>query len=142
MKKVSLLIFAFVLVSVSSCKKEKKEEKNKREDGTAIIAVSWNNTHCPLGGSNGSPYEQKYVVEIALGYNSTDINNEVYFAQSGSTQQSPLNYTKSDLAPGTYYYRAKKRTASPAYCGSSSTVIKDGVFTIKAGETTNVDVGF
>lgn len=102
-----------------------------KKPGKVTIKATW---------SNPSPWnlcKYPYTVVIGLGYSSTDVANEAFFSQS-SYFVSPANYTKDGLAPGTYYYRAKK-TYNASSCGTGQgipqTVIKSGAFTIKEGKT-------
>lgn len=108
---------------------------NNRPGGVAITA-SWTTSYV-----NCNP---AYTVVIGLGYSSTDVANETYFAQSGNILYSPANYTNSNLAPGTYYYKAKK-TYRASFCapgnGTPPAVTKSGAFTITSYQLTNVNVG-
>jgi hypothetical protein len=108
--------------------------------GSVAITASWSVS--PPWNACGVPF----TVVIGLGYNSTDISNESYFA-SNSFYSSPASYSKNGLAPGTYYYKAKK-TYNINTCGCCAgqsgpppTVTKSGSFTITAGQTTNVNAG-
>jgi hypothetical protein len=104
--------------------------------GTVQITATWTTTYvyCNLA----------YTVVIGLGYTSTDVANEAYFAQSGGYVNSPVTYTNSSLASGTYYYKAKK-TYNANTCGTGQgippIVIKSGAFTITDGQTTTVNAG-
>ncbi len=104
--------------------------------GTVVITATWTTTYVSCNPA--------YTVVIGLGYTSTDVANEAYFAQSGSNLYSPATYTNSTLAPGTYYYKAKK-TYNASTCGTGQgippTVTKSGAFTITAGQTTTVNAG-
>jgi hypothetical protein len=108
--------------------------------GSVVITASW---------SLFSPWDAcgvPFTVVIGLGYNSTDITNESYFA-SNSFIYSPASFSKNGLAPGTYYYKAKKtyNINTCGCCGGESgpppTVTKSGAFTIIAGQNINVNAG-
>ncbi len=102
--------------------------------GKVKITASWSNP-APWSAC-GSPY----TVVIGLGYNSTDVNNESYFA-SNNFYSSSATFTKDGLTAGVYYYGAKK-TYNASICGTGQgippTVKKNGSFTIVAGQTTTV----
>ncbi|MBM3911441.1 MAG: hypothetical protein FJ350_00345 [Sphingomonadales bacterium] len=161
MKNVILLLLVFTFTIVNGCKEKEQSGYNCNNGnctpvfenpqyltlsdchnacankGEVAITASWNTWYVNC--------QQAYTVVIGLGYSSTDVANETYFAQSGSTLYSPSNYTVSNLAPGTYYYKAKK-TYRSNYCAPSNgppppVVTKTGAFTITALRLTNVDVG-
>jgi hypothetical protein len=118
--------------SLSSC--QSACSGNVSTTGSVTISAFWSNT--PPWDACGSPY----TVVIGLGYNSTDVSNESYFIQS-SFYSSTANYSKDGLAPGIYYYGAKK-TFNASICGTGQgippTVKKSGSFTIIAGQTTTI----
>lgn len=103
--------------------------------GKVVITATWNSTYVSCTGA--------YNVVIGLGYNSTDVANEAYFAQSNFTGSS-ANFSKSSLAPGVYYYKAKK-TYNATKCGTGQgvppVVTKSGAFTVTAGQTITVNAG-
>lgn len=103
--------------------------------GTVEVETHWTTAYV-----NCDP---AYTVEIGLGYSSNDVANEAYFA-SATFVSSPAVYTKGNLSPGTYYYKAKK-TYNASTCGTGQgippVVQKSGSFMIEAGEVTQVDVG-
>jgi hypothetical protein len=84
-----------------------------------------------------------YTTKIGLGYTSTDVVNEAYFAESGGDVDGSLTYTKDALAPGIYYYQAKKsyNTNCGTGQGIPTTVTKKGSFTVASGSTTVVEIG-
>lgn len=104
--------------------------------GTVKIMASWTSKFIYCNPA--------YTVVIGLGYSSTDVANDAYFAQT-SSQGSSLTYTKDNLTAGTYYYKAKKTykisTCGNPQGGAPSDVTKLGAFTIIAGQTTTINVG-
>lgn len=104
--------------------------------GQVDIITSWTKSY---GSCNYA-----YSVVIGLGYTSTDVANEAYFANSGQQINSPTTYNQGNLKAGIYYYKAKK-TYNASSCGTGQgippTVIKSGSFTIIAGQKTSVNVG-
>lgn len=120
--KNSILILASCLTMfcISGCKKEAKT-------GSINITVTFDLT----GGC-------QRTVEVGLGHSSEDTQNEAYF-ERGSSTNSPYTYSSSQLKAGTYYYKAKSSsTVSYSQCKTPS--IKSGAFTIKEGETTEINV--
>jgi len=103
--------------------------------GKVVITATWNSTYVMCNGA--------YNVVIGLGYNSTDVANEAYFAQSNYAGSS-ASFSKDNLAPGVYYYKAKK-TYNSTKCGTGQgippVVTKSGAFTITAGQTITVNAG-
>lgn len=106
-----------------------------KEPGFVQITASWNTKYNNCNSA--------FTVIIGLGYTSTDVTNEAFFAKSGGMISSPGTYSKNYLAPGKYYYKASK-TFNKSVCGSYQTppavVTKNGSFTITAGKTTNISI--
>ena len=135
----STIVFILILFPLNGCKKTSNTSSNSSTasaNGKVVISASWNSTYL-----NCRP---AYTVVIGLGYNSTDVANETYFAQ-GSYAGSSASFTKDNLTPGIYYYRVKKKYNSTS-CGIGQggvppIVIKSGSFTITSGQITNVSVG-
>lgn len=104
-------------------------------NGTVEISASWTSIY--------SNCNSAYTVVIGLGYTSTDVANEAYFAQSGGVSLPPTTYRNSSLPPGNYYYKAKK--TYNYHCGTPQyippVVTKSGSFTITSGQTTTMFVG-
>ncbi len=104
--------------------------------GGVIITTSWTSTYFSCFNA--------YNVSFGLGYTSTDVANEAYFAQSGNYISTPVTYSKGNLAPGTYYYKAKK-VFRTSLCGTGQgvpiTVTKSGAFTIIGGQNTSINIG-
>jgi hypothetical protein len=75
--------------------------------------------------ANPSPWNECKLpckVTLGFGYNSNDVNVEAYF-QEGSSLFSGDSFSANNLAPGFYYYKAKKNFNSLQYgkrCSSSS----------------------
>ena len=84
-----------------------------------------------------------YIVTIGLGYSSSDVANQAFFATSGNDSYPPASYSKQ-LEPGTYYYSVKK--TYKMYCGTGQgvppDVVKNGAFTITGGNTTTINAGY
>jgi hypothetical protein len=142
MKKIKCIIIILTLfTTITACKKETTSSSGTGGGGGTVgttgkvtITASWSNP-APWNAC-GSPY----TVVIGLGYNSTDVANESYFA-SNSFYSSSATFSKDGLTAGVYYYGAKK-TFNASTCGTGQgippTVKKSGSFTIIAGQTTTV----
>ena len=144
-KKISLLtIMLSSLIFLMGCTKGERpapsnntnyNNVNTPTTGSVSITASWSNP-APWNAC-GAPY----TVIIGLGYNSTDISTEAYFAQN-SFINSPASFSKESLTAGIYYYKAKK-TFNASICGTGQdippTVTKSGSFIITAGQTTTVN---
>lgn len=148
MKKTILIVLCLPLVILTNCKKDEQANTNQNsstssttnQTGIVVINTNWNSVYV---GCNSA-----YNVTIGLGYNSTDIANDAFFAsnQYGASPSSlaKASFTKDDLKIGVYYYKVKKSYNSTR-CGTGqgipADVVKNGSFTIEAGKTTTVDVG-
>jgi hypothetical protein len=145
-KTIIISLLACALITITNCKKKSTQNNTSNNSttvptntttttGKVVITASWNSTYVMCTGA--------YNTVIGLGYSSTDVANEAYFAQSNYTGSS-ANFSKDLLAPGVYYYRAKK-TYNSTKCGTGQgippVVTKSGAFTITAGQTTTVSVG-
>lgn len=139
--KLTAVIFTAMFI-FNSCSKDDNSTSSSgggggggSTTGKVTITASWTTNYVSCNPA--------YTVIIGLGYNSTDIANEAYFASS-SYIYSPASYSKDGLAAGTYYYKAKK-TYNASTCGTGQgippVVTKSGAFTITAGQTTTVDAG-
>ena len=108
--------------------------------GNVAITANWNTAY----GTGWPICDPAYSVVIGLGYSTSDVLSDIFFAQSASTGTSPTTYTKYNLSPGVYYYKAKK-TFLTSSCGTGQgippTVTKTGSFTISSGNTTSVNAG-
>ena len=108
--------------------------------GNVAISTNWTTAY----GTGWPVCDPAYSVVIGLGYSSNDVINDSYFSQSASTGISPTTYTKYNLTPGIYYYKAKK-TFNANSCGTGQgippTVTRTGSFTIVSGLTTSVNAG-
>lgn len=137
MKKLNQLIILICLILFFSCKKENSTDINGQLSGVVSISATWS-------GDQG-PCFARYECTIGLGYSSTDIGNEAYFARGDlQTGNKVYNYSKKDLSPGTYYYRVKVVYVKRSNCDSDSEYfnpkIKSGAFDIIGGETTTIRV--
>ncbi len=143
-KTIIVSLLTCSLITFTNCKKKSTQNNTSTNSaaattntstGKVVITASWNSTYVMCTGA--------YNTVIGLGYSSTDVANEAYLAQSNYTGSS-ANFSKDLLAPGVYYYRAKK-TYNSTKCGTGQgippVVTKSGAFTITAGQTTTVSVG-
>ncbi len=143
--KIQLTAIIFTVMFIfNSCSKEDNSTSSNGGNGgggggittgKVTITATWSNI-APWNACGSSPY----IVVIGLGYNSTDVANESYFSQF--TYYAPMvPFTTDSLAPGIYYYGAKK-TFNVSLCGTGQgvppTVKKSGAFTITAGQTTTI----
>ena len=137
MNKLLPLVCVTCMILFISCEKDNETNTNTLNNGGVTISAVWT-------GDPG-PCFARYECTIGLGYSSTDIANEAYFArsslQTGNKSSSP---SKSDLAPGTYYYRVKVAYVKKDNCDSDpkyfNAKIRSGAFDITAGETTKISV--
>ncbi len=143
-KTIIVSLLTCSLITFTNCKKKSTQNNTSTNSaaattntstGKVVITASWNSTYVMCTGA--------YNTVIGLGYSSTDVANEAYFAQSNYTGSS-ANFSKDLLAPGVYYYKAKK-TYNSTKCGTGQgippVVTKSGAFTITAGQTTTVNAG-
>lgn len=104
--------------------------------GTLEISATWTSQYVSCNPA--------YTVTVGLGYTSNDIANDAFFAQSSDYQYDQLMpYVQNNLTPNIYYYKVKKTYKMS--CGTGQgippDVIRNGSFTITAGQTTTVNVG-
>lgn len=137
MNKLIPLTYVICLILLISCKKDPGNNTNTLSNGAVSISAVWT--------GNPGPCFARYECTIGLGYSSTDIANEAYFARSSlQTGNKVSNLSKSDLAPGTYYYRVKVVYVLKNNCTSDQEYftdkIKSGAFDITPGETTKISV--
>ena len=116
-KTIIVSLLTCSLITFTNCKKKSTQNNTSTNSaaattntstGKVVITASWNSTYVMCTGA--------YNTVIGLGYSSTDVANEAYFAQSNYTGSS-ANFSKDLLAPGVYYYRAKK-TYNSTKCGT------------------------
>lgn len=104
--------------------------------GTVEISATWTSQYVACNPA--------YIVTVGLGYTSNDIANDAFFTQSTNYQYyQNMPYVKNNLTPNTYYYKVKK--TYKLTCGTGQgvppDVIRNGSFTITAGQTTTINVG-
>mgnify|MGYP000968878524 CR=1 FL=1 len=137
MKKIIPLTYVICMILLISCKKDNEANTNTISNGTVTISA--------VSTGDPGPCFARYECTIGLGYSSTDIANEAYFARSSLQTGNKVSYlSKSDLAPGTYYYRVKVAYVKKDNCDSDpkyfNDKIRSGAFDIIAGETTKISV--
>ncbi|HUX56461.1 MAG TPA: hypothetical protein VMV77_05775 [Bacteroidales bacterium] len=107
--------------------------------GSVSITLSWDiKRYCNIVWTLSPCWD----VMVGLGYSQTDVDKEAYFNHKDLSE--PGIYTVTNLAPGVYYYRAKKtiRTScvSANGCPAPPPVIKSGKFTITSNKTISISV--
>ena len=107
--------------------------------GEVSIVLSWDiNRYCQL-----SKYFPCWDVVVGLGYSQSDVDKEAYF--NSKSLSEPGTYNATNLAPGDYYYRAKKTIRTNCIIGDvcpapAAPTIKSGKFTIHSNLTTSISV--
>ncbi len=108
--------------------------------GSVTITLNWDiKRYC---GAN--IWWPCWDVVVGLGYNQSEVDQEAYFIHKFLSE--PSTFTVTNLAPGTYYYRAKKTVRQGCYlsgdhfCDIPPPVIKSGKFTIFSSVTTKLSV--
>jgi hypothetical protein len=118
--------------TLSECQKSCVDNR----PGKVTFSASWTNYLC-----RQNPIFYQYSVEVGIGYSSTDVSNNAFFASYEPWNTSSLTWTRDNLSPGVYYYKAIKRSNN---CGTGTKQVvntKSGSFTITAGQTTSVNIG-
>ena len=159
--KLTIIILTMITI-LFSCKKDKESFPGYICNNGQCVAVEKDPKYltlqdckleCGTSGTNPTPpktgsvslnlsWTYSYssgIVEIGLGYSSTDVANNALFVST--TYTTPTTFSRSNLAPAIYYYKAKRSFTTNNGSGPVAQKIeKSGSFTISSGKTTSITV--
>ncbi|MCJ7447726.1 MAG: hypothetical protein MUO72_08535 [Bacteroidales bacterium] len=134
MKAIGLFFIIVAMLLITGCNSEEAPSK----PGSVSITLNWDiEWTCKF-----VTYYPCWDVKVGLGYSQSDVDNEAYFKHKDLSE--PGTYTATGLAPGIYFYKAKKtirQTCSIGlFCSIPDPVIKTGEFIITSNDTTTFSV--
>jgi hypothetical protein len=136
MKTIGLFFIIVAMLLITGCNSEEEPSNS----GSVSITLNWDITWtCQF--VNAFPC---WDVKVGLGYSQSDVDKEAYFNHKDLSE--PGTYTATGLAPGTYFYKAKKtirQTCSfplGVFCTIPDPVIKTEEFIITPNDTTTFSV--